>query len=79
MDPNSQMVDTLNAVELYEPLALSLFMAGQGDWGNFGFLGKFFKNLGRFFFWVIFYFSGQKNQKIDYFWADFYHRPALVF
>ena len=39
-------------------------MAGLSDWANFYFLGKFFKNLGRFFSWVIFYFSGAKNKKL---------------
>ena len=54
-------------------------MAGLGDWANFVFLGKCFKNVGRLFFWVIFYFFSAKKQKIDYFWAYFYHRPPLVF
>ena len=45
---------------------------GLGDWANFVFWGTFLKKLGRFLFWVIFYFSGQKNpQKIDYFWEYF--------
>ena len=54
-------------------------MAGLGDWANFVFLDKFFKNVGRFFFLGnILFLLGKKTQKIDYFWADFYHRPALV-
>ena len=36
--------------------------AGLGDWANFYFWGKFFKNLCGYFFWVIFYFSGQKTE-----------------
>ena len=56
------------------------------QWGDtvsgqilFFFLGEFFKNLGRLFFWVIFDFFWAKKQKNVYFWAYFYHRPALVF
>ena len=38
-------------------------MAGLGDWAIFGgFLGKFLKKLGRFLFWVIFYFFWAKNR-----------------
>ena len=57
---------------------LNLSLARPGDWTNFYFLDKFLNNLGRFFLGNILFFAGQKR-KIDYFWADFYHRPALVF
>ena len=36
-------------------------LTGQIFWGG---EGKFFKNLGRFFFWVIFYFFWAKNRKL---------------
>ena len=46
-------------------------MAGLGDWAIFGgFWGKFLKKLGRFLFWVIFFFLAKK-QKFYYFWAYF--------
>ena len=34
---------------------------GLGDWVNFVFFGKFLKKLGRFLFWVIFYFFWAKK------------------
>ena len=37
---------------------------GLGDWENFVFLNKFLKKLGRFLFWVIFYFFWEKNRKL---------------
>ena len=41
---------------------LQLF-GGLGDWVNFVFWGKFLKKLGRFLFWVIFYFFWAKNPR----------------
>ena len=38
-------------------------LAGLGDRANFYFLGKFFKNLGRFFLGNILFFSGQKKPR----------------
>ena len=36
-------------------------MGGLGDWTNFVFYGKFLKKLGRFLFYVIFYFFWAKK------------------
>ena len=48
--------------------------------GNFCFFsGTFLKKLGRFLFWVIFYFFWAKKPRIFIIWAYFYHRPALDF
>ena len=54
------------------------YKAGLGDWANFYFWVNFSKNLAHIFLGNIIFFLGKK-QKIDYFWAHFYHRPALVF
>ena len=55
-------------------------MAGLGVWATFVFLGEIFKESGQIFILGnILLFLGKKPQKIDYFWAYFYHRPALVF
>ena len=54
--------------------------AGLGDWADLVFLGKFFKNFGQIIFLGnILLFLSKTTQNIDYFWAYFYHRPALVF
>ena len=77
----SEPVQTTSTVApLQSPQVSGGIAAGKGliksvnDWtlclGNFCFLGKFLKKLGRFLFWVIFYFFwAKKPQNIYYFWA----------
>ena len=55
-------------------------LVGLSDWANFGFFWVNFSKISAdVFLGNILFFLGKKTQKIDYFWAYFHHRPALVF
>ena len=62
---------SLNTVRIYRwserwinVLNYILKLEGLGDGVNFVFWSKFLKKLGRFLFWVIFYFFWAKNRKL---------------